>query len=525
MTAGPAARAAMRALLTIAYCDQVPTAMQAAFLLDWSREALYGGAAGGGKSSALLMAALQPIEVPGYAAIIFRRTLTDLKLPGGLLDRARQWIGTRARWSADEHTWTFPSGATLSFGYLDNTDDHLRYQGAEFQYIAFDELTQFRGAPLPVPVLPAATPRRPGPAPEPRTATHASRNQPGWGRSRLGPTTLHRTLDRQPNRPERRARTHLLPCAPHRQSSPRPDHLPRKPQPTRPRHPRATPGRQLGHPPRRAPLPARLVPQRTSQRDPDRRHLRPLLGPRRHRQDPGRDPDYTVGALVARDHDGHYHLLDIVRVQASPATVEHTVRATAETDGKHVQIHIEQEPGASGNSLLDGYRTRVLDGYTVRADVPSGNKIVRAQPVATRAEAGDLTIVSGTWNDAFLDEAELFPDPTMTRSTPSPAPAPPSPNRPATTTGSATLDLPSTTCANPTPHDVPDLTASPTARSERITTPNRPLAKRRTPRCVRDLQPGDGVVLGGSARVAVHGRCLPIQACRSLTSGGGWGRC
>ena len=134
----------MRELLTIPYCPEVPTPTQAAFLLDPSREALYGGAAGGGKSSALLMGALQGVEVPGFAAIIFRRTLADLKLPGALIDRSHQWIGSPARWSADDHTWTFPSGATISFGYLDTEFGHLRYQGAEFQYIAFDELTQFR---------------------------------------------------------------------------------------------------------------------------------------------------------------------------------------------------------------------------------------------------------------------------------------------------------------------------------------------------------------------------------------------
>lgn len=108
-------------------------------------EVMYGGAAGGGKSEALLMAALQFVEVPGYAAILFRRTYPDLALPGALMDRAHMLLAnTDAHWNGQEKTWTFPSGATLSFGYLNEENDRFRYQSSEFQYIGFDELTQFK---------------------------------------------------------------------------------------------------------------------------------------------------------------------------------------------------------------------------------------------------------------------------------------------------------------------------------------------------------------------------------------------
>jgi predicted phage terminase large subunit-like protein len=122
-----------------------PTLKQAEFLLRAdAAEALYGGAAGGGKSDALLMAALQFADVPGYAAILFRRTYTDLALPGALMARAAAWLGgTAARWEDKAKTWHFPSGATLSFGYLDASNDKYRYQSSEFQFVGFDELTQF----------------------------------------------------------------------------------------------------------------------------------------------------------------------------------------------------------------------------------------------------------------------------------------------------------------------------------------------------------------------------------------------
>lgn len=136
-------------LLTPRLTDAIPhrpTVKQAAFLLLDQREALYGGAAGGGKSEALLMAALQYVDAPGYSALILRRRISDASLPGALLERARQWLDDRAHWKESERTFTFASGAKLSFGYLDHPMDRFRYQSSEFQFIAFDELTQFTEA-------------------------------------------------------------------------------------------------------------------------------------------------------------------------------------------------------------------------------------------------------------------------------------------------------------------------------------------------------------------------------------------
>lgn len=126
------------------YIPHTPHLKQHAFLWLHCQEALFGGAAGGGKSDALLMAALQWVDTPGYAAILFRRTFADLSLPGAVMSRAEEWLAhTDAKWNDNKKTWTFPSGATLTFGYLQHTKDKFRYQGAEFQYIGFDEVTQF----------------------------------------------------------------------------------------------------------------------------------------------------------------------------------------------------------------------------------------------------------------------------------------------------------------------------------------------------------------------------------------------
>lgn len=123
---------------------QKPWPKQALFLLhdEWF-EGLYGGAAGGAKSSALLMAAAADVDVPGYAALILRESFPDLNQADALIPRSRDWwTGLGASYNEQAHRWTFPSGATITFGYLERDAHVYQYQSAAFQFIAVDELTQ-----------------------------------------------------------------------------------------------------------------------------------------------------------------------------------------------------------------------------------------------------------------------------------------------------------------------------------------------------------------------------------------------
>lgn len=375
-----------------------PTAPQAAFLLLPHQEVLFGGAAGPGKSTALLMASLQYVDVPGYAAIIFRRHYTDLALPGALMEVAHTWLdGTDARWNGVEHTWTFPTGshpATLAFGYLANVNDQSRYQSAQFQFCGFDELTQFRESQYRYLFsrlrrrADMAVPLRMRGASNPGGIGHA------WVKQRF------LTEGRTPGRaflPARLADNPHLDRTAYLATMAYLDPLTRQ---------------QLLDGNWDAAVEGELF----------RREWFPIVehGPREGRvirywdlaataPKPGyTDPDWTVGGKVLCQR-GQYWVLDVRRTRLTPKGVDDLVAQTAREDGPGVQIHIEQEGGASGKLVIDRFQRDVLPGYAVSGHPPSGDKVTRARPASSAAEAGNVLLVRGPWITAFLDELTLFP--------------------------------------------------------------------------------------------------------------------
>ncbi|MCD7947857.1 MAG: phage terminase large subunit [Oscillospiraceae bacterium] len=120
-----------------------PQPRQKAFQERWEYEALYGGAAGGGKSDAIVMEALRQVHIPHYKALILRKTYPQLT---ELVDKSMLYYGMAfpgARYNASTHTWRFPSGARIIFGSMQHAQDRTRYQGQAYDFIAFDELTHF----------------------------------------------------------------------------------------------------------------------------------------------------------------------------------------------------------------------------------------------------------------------------------------------------------------------------------------------------------------------------------------------
>lgn len=120
-----------------------PQARQKAFMERWEDEALYGGAAGGGKSDALLAEALRQVHIPNYRGIVFRQTYPQLE---ALISRSLELYKAaypKAKYNDTKKVWTFPSGSQMFFGYMLREKDKYNYQGKPYDFIGFDELTQF----------------------------------------------------------------------------------------------------------------------------------------------------------------------------------------------------------------------------------------------------------------------------------------------------------------------------------------------------------------------------------------------
>lgn len=379
------------------YIPHSPLPLQERFLLLNNKEAFYGGAAGGGKSDCLLMAALQYVSVPGYAALVLRRTYAALSKADALLDRANQWLaGTDAVWQDKAKCYVFPTDgqpSRLEFGYLENEKDKYQYQSAAYQFIGFDETTQFlesqylylfsrlrrlEGFAVPVRM---------------RSASNPGNEGHDWVKRRF--------ID--PGDPTRPFVPAKMTDNPYIDQTSYTESLANLDPITRAqllngdwsaRHAGSLFNRSWFEIVDDVPAGMREV----------RYWDLAATEPRR-----GHDPDYTTGARVGLK-DGIFYVRDMRRDRLTPRRVESLVRTTAELDGHAVAIFIEQEGGASGKSLLDHYAREVLLGFNFRPDSPQGDKVARASAWSSAAEAGNVKLLRGPWLDAFFDEIEQFPN-------------------------------------------------------------------------------------------------------------------
>ena len=116
---------------------------QTEFLASGEREVLYGGAAGGGKSYAMLADPLRFMGHPSFSGLLLRHTNEELRELVWKSQEMYPKIWPGIKWSERKMQWTAPSGARLWFSYLDRDEDVMRYQGQAFSWIGFDELTQW----------------------------------------------------------------------------------------------------------------------------------------------------------------------------------------------------------------------------------------------------------------------------------------------------------------------------------------------------------------------------------------------
>ncbi|WP_459459061.1 phage terminase large subunit [Rhizobium sp. No.120] len=123
---------------------------------------------------------------------------------------------------------------------------------------------------------------------------------------------------------------------------------------------------------------------------------------------PGTQPDWTVGLKMAYVDDTFY-IEDVRRDRWSPSDVEKNLKNAATQDGPFVTVRMPQDPGAAGKADA-GTKIKLLAGFDVKAVPPTGDKATRAKPASAQAEAGNVKLVRGDWNEAFLDEICSFPN-------------------------------------------------------------------------------------------------------------------
>lgn len=409
-----------------------PSPMQIAFMSFWGEDAFLGGAGGPGKSIGILLAALQGVEDQHYHALIVRKTFPALQQAGGLMKIAERWLtGTGARWDGQEKTWTFPSGATLTFGHYEDAAAHERYTGAEYNFVGLDEASQFteeeqlffwsriRGSSackIPPRFRRASNPGGPGHVylkryfVERYEAAQRGEAVPDtvknfgeygevvlrWGRDiAFFPGRLKDNPDPQFVATYVRSIAHLPPVLQQRildgdwnvveggmyferEWFEVVDQLP------------AT-AREFAC--SYWDLAASAKPSGRSRR---------------------RGPDYTVGLLLVEDdaRPGMFYIASVDRGQRKPAANEIAIPSAVRihasmTAGRELLVRQEEEPGSAGPTVIARYR-ELLRGYDYDGVRKTKDTVSLCGPVASAAKAGNIKILKGLWNKVFLDEAETF---------------------------------------------------------------------------------------------------------------------
>ena len=412
--------------------------MQEEFLESSADICVAGGSAFCGKSWALLHDAARYVDHPQFRAVIFRRTTPEIRNPGGLWDTSEEiypLLGATGFSASLE--WRFPSGARVKFAHLEYEKDMYGWLGSQIPYIGFDQLEMFSdrqfwylyGRNRSVSKIPKFIRATCNPDPDSWLAKfiswwiHPATGYPIQSRSGITRFFVRMkdadTIEWGNSQEDLRARFGAD-C-----------------EPTsacfimgRITDNRIGMEKDPGYAGKLRALPRvdreRLLHGNWKVRPAAglyfKRHYFEIVdaAPASHavvrtwdlaatKKREGNRPDWTAGLKMSMDDRGGFWIHDIRCDQVSPAGVEAMILNTASQDGPSVAIGIPQDPGQAGKAQAEHYVT-LLAGYTVRTYPARGNKIIRAGPASSQAEHENIKLLRGPWNDAFLNQADNFPD-------------------------------------------------------------------------------------------------------------------
>lgn len=417
---------------------------QERFLSTNADIAIYGGAAGGGKTYALLLEPLRYMNIDGYSATIFRKNATQISIDGGLLDESMSIYGflKNAVYKASPKPhWVFNDKAKVSFMHIDGDRDLPKWQGSQICFLGFDELTHFSSNQF----FYMLSRNRSVCGVKPYVRATCNPDVDSWVAEFISwwinPETGYPMPERSGvlryfcrvegavkwgNRPEELAKKYgvdpdLCKSVTFIASSVYdnkillendPNYLANLHGLSLVERERLLNGNWKIRP--SAGLYFKAEQTRIVKSVPDKLvsvvRAWDLAATEINLEN--KDPDRTAGVLMGRMANGQYVVLDVKRMAANASNVRAIVKSTAETDKSEYdcrRIQLEQDPGQAGKEQAQSY-VKYLAGYNVKSKPVSGSKIVRAEPFAAQWQQGNVLLLEGAWNDAFLDELEGFPD-------------------------------------------------------------------------------------------------------------------
>ena len=405
------------------------------FLRSAADVAIFGGAAGGGKTWALLLEPLRHVrENRDFAAVYFRKSTVQIRNPGGLWDQSMRiypYVGGLPVSNTLE--WRWLGGGRVKFAHMDMEQTKLDWQGSELAYIAFDELTHFSESQFWY--LFSRNRSLSGVRGYIRASCNPDsdswvRKLIDWWISPAGFPIQERSgvlrwFARIEERivfgdSEEELRSSFPGCVPKTLTF-----IPAKLD-DNPTLNRIDPGY-------RANLLA--LPQVERERLLGGNwNIRPSAGLYFNRnwvkvidappamvlngrgwdlaatpETVDNDPDYTTSTRIGRMLDGKYVVLDHTWMRGSPADVERAILNTATRDGHGCKIGLPQDPGQAGKAQIAGF-VRMLAGFPIETTTETGDKVTRFSPFSAQAEQGNVVVLRGEWNERWFHYLEGFPE-------------------------------------------------------------------------------------------------------------------